>query len=170
MAGLLLGASVTGVAGFLLGELLIHSPLWTLGVLAIVMAVIAAGIFGIKLEGSRWRVPGRWSRMGHIGDSGVFGLMVGTGVATALASPGFYVVLAWSLAATEYSAVWPVFLAFGIGRALPFLTIAARAYWHDRDVGEVLDPFTRITGRLGLPEALLLTALASMWLSGLGWQ
>jgi hypothetical protein len=160
--GLVLGALITGAFGFGLGMLL-HPPLWTLSVLAIPLAVISAGLAGVKLEGSPWRVPGKWSRMGHILDSGVFGVMVGMGVATALASPALYLLLAWSVAAPSWAAVWPVFLAFGLGRALPFLTLALRAYRRGTDVGEELDEMTALTPRLGLVEAALLVSLAVLF-------
>ncbi len=162
--GLIAGASATGVLGFVIGDTLRHPPQWILGALALALAAFGARLVSVKLEGSRWRVPGHWARLGHIGDSAAFGFMVGTGVATALASPGFYLVAAWGLAAPEFSAVWPVFAAFGAGRAAPFLTAGVRAFRRGNDVGVELDNLVGYTSRLGLAEAVLLTALAPILL------
>jgi hypothetical protein len=178
--GLLGGAIVGGAGWHLLGVLIGHPPRWMLGALAAAMAVVAAGLLPVHLDGSRWRVPREWSDLGSVWYAGIFGAALGTGLVTALASPGLYVLFAWGLTAATWSAVWPVFLAFGIGRVLPFATIGLRAYIRERRVTNIGESYGRIdseikgelhrfnawVARLGLVEAVVAAAVAALILLG----
>jgi hypothetical protein len=66
---------------------------------------------------------------------------------------------------SQWAAIWPVFLAFGVGRAVPLLVIAVRgAYWLDRDAGMELDGISRFTVRLGLLKTVMLVVMVPIWL------
>jgi hypothetical protein len=172
--GALLGATGWHLAGGLVG----HPPRWVVGALAAVLAAVALRLLPVHLEGSPWRVPREWSQLGRVTYAGIFGAALGTGLATALASPALYALFAWGLVAPAWSAVWPVFLAFALGRAVPFGAIGLAGYRHARDVPDVTRDFTRINAdvqgmlrRLSglLPtlapvEAALLAALAGLLL------
>jgi len=80
-----------------------------------------------RLPGSPWQVPRSWGRLGHHAYSAVFGGILGFGILTSVPSVSLYVVLGWGLAAANWSEVWPVFVAFAVGRGLPLVVLAARA-------------------------------------------
>lgn len=164
IAGLPLGAVGIGLVWHVLGGLIYRPPLWVLGVLALGLALPAARLVPVHLEGSSWRVPQAWGRLGHAGFSGVFGACLGTGLATALASPGLYLLVAWGVAAPAWSAVWPAFLAFGLGRVIPFTVIAVLADRRTTDPAEPMIEVEEITERLAPAEAALLTLLAAAFL------
>jgi hypothetical protein len=180
IVGLLVGAILAGAGWHLLGVLVGHPPRWVFGIVTAAMAVVAAGLLPIHLDGSRWRVPREWSDLGRVWYAGIFGAALGTGLVTALASPGLYAVFAWGLTAATWSAVWPVFLAFGLGRALPFATIGLGAYVRARRVSSIRDSFTRIdaevqavlhrfnarVARLAPAEAVIAAAVAALFLVG----
>jgi hypothetical protein len=78
----------------------------------------------VRFPSSTWQVPRTWAQRGWVTFTASFGAILGAGILTRIASPGFYVVLAWGLSAPDWDAIWPPFLAFGLARAAPSLVIA----------------------------------------------
>lgn len=144
VVGLPLGALLGAAGWHLIGDLVGHPPRWVVGGLAAALAVVALKLLPIHLDGSPWRVPREWSQLGRVTYAGIFGAALGTGLATALASPALYVLFAWGLAAPTWLAVWPVFLAFALGRAVPFAAIGLTGYLRARDVDDVTRSYNRI--------------------------
>lgn len=164
--GLFAGAIAVGALLFAAGELVLHPPLWTVGVVAAALALVAARLVPVPLGGSRWRVPQEWARFGPVGYAGAFGVALGTGVATRIGSPATYALLAWGVAAPEWGLVWPGFAVFAAGRAAPFLAIAARSHRRGTYTGDQLGPVVALAGRLWPVEAVVLAALAAGLLLG----
>ncbi len=164
--GLLAGAVGVAAAWHWLGTLAGHPPRWALGLLAVLLALVAGELLPLRLPGSPWRVPRSWGRLGHVGYASVFGIALGTGLATALPSPGLYALVAWGLAAPGWPAVWPVFGAFAAGRAVPLLVVAAHADRRRGHPDQELETASRIASRLSPAESMLFAALAVIWLSG----
>jgi hypothetical protein len=163
VVGLLIGAIGIAWIWWQVGGLVARPPLWALGVLALVLALTVVRVLPLHLEGSPWRVPRSWGALGHAGYSGVFGAALGTGLATALASPALYLLIAWGIAAPSWSAVWPIFLAFGIGRAAPFIAIAVKA---DRDSSDPFEALERVASKAAslAPAEAFLLAFVGGWL------
>ncbi|MGN6152165.1 MAG: protein-disulfide reductase DsbD family protein [Lysobacteraceae bacterium] len=124
-------------------------------------------VFGLSLSGV-WQVGGRWigaghglaSRSGAIGDffTGVLAVVVAAPCTAPLMGPA----LGWAFAASTGLALM-VFLALGLGLALPFLLVGfvpALARWLPRP-GAWMDTFKRV---LAFP--LYLTALWLAWVLG----
>jgi hypothetical protein len=153
----IVGGALAAAAGWhVLGAFLGHPPRSVLGALAAVLTLVAARLLPVRLRGSPWRVPRTWSHLGHMPYAVVFGLALGTGMATALASPALYLVIAWGLTATNWAAVWPVFLAFGIGRAAPFMAISVHALRHRVLPNNALARGESIVPGAALAEGLIL--------------
>lgn len=163
--GVFTGALAVAALLFAAGELTLRPPLWIVGALAVGLALVAARVLPVSLSGSRWRVPQEWARFGPVGYAGAFGVALGTGVATRIGSPAMYAVLAWGLAAPQWSLVWPAFAAFAAGRAVPFLAIAARSQRRGTYTADQLGMFSGLVGRLWLVESAVLAALAVHLLS-----
>lgn len=166
LLGLALGALGIAAGWQLLSAATGRPPRWALAVLAALLALVAGKVLALHLPGSPLRVPRSWARLGHTGYSAVFGMALGTGVTTALPSPGLYALIAWGLFAPSWSAVWPVFLAFSLGRAVPFLLLAIHAARTNQFADHALDR-ARVSAALLAPaEATVLAALATVWLLG----
>ncbi len=165
--GLLAGGLAMGAALRLLGSLVPGAlPLWPLAVVAVALALIAVRVIPIQLRGSLWRVPQSWYRFGAVSYALGFGVTMGTGVMTALSSPGYYLLLIWGLIAGGWATVLSVFAAFAVGRAAAFLVVALVAYRQDRSAGDLLDQADVLAGRLAPVEAAVLVALAVLWALG----
>jgi hypothetical protein len=163
--GTLVGAFAAAGAWHALGAVL-APPRWALGLLAVVLALVTARLLPLRLPGSPWRVPRSWGALGHLAYSAVFGAALGTGLVTALPSPGLYALVGWGLGAPAWGTVWPVFLAFGLGRALPVLLLAVQAARQGTYPDAALDRATTMTAFLRPAECLLLAALAVALLTG----
>jgi hypothetical protein len=163
--GTLLGAAAAAGIWYALGTP-VHLPRWLLGLLMILLALVTARLLPLRLPSSPWRVPRSWGVLGHVAYSAVFGAALGTGLATALPSAGLFAMIGWSLTTPGWAMVWPVFLAFGLARALPTLLIAARAARRGIDPETALDQAMTATTFLRPAECLLLAALAVALLTG----
>jgi hypothetical protein len=144
----------------------LHPPRWALGLLTLLLALVTARLLPLRLPGSPWRVPRSWGALGHVAYSGVFGAALGTGLATALPSAGLYALVGWGLVAPAWTAVWPVFGAFALGRVLPVLLIAVQAERRGTYPDLVMDRARTLTTFLRPAECLLLAALAAALLTG----
>ncbi|MGW4474362.1 hypothetical protein ACWENQ_32220 [Nonomuraea sp. NPDC004354] len=165
-AGLPLGALATATTGYLLGEVTGGLPAWALGGVALVLALVAGGLLPVRLEGSPWRVPRHWAALGPVPYAGVFGVALGTGLATALSSPGLYLLVLWPLGAPNW---WPAvlpFLGVAAGRAFPLVLIAARSFSRGRHPSADLRRFSGWAGRLDVAETVILIILAAVWIGG----
>ncbi|MGI5489973.1 hypothetical protein [Microtetraspora malaysiensis] len=156
----------TATAGYLLGEVTGGVPAWALGGVALVLALVAGGFVPVRLEGSPWRVPRHWAALGTVPYAGVFGVALGTGLATALSSPGLYLVVLWPLGAPNWWLAIVPFLGVAAGRAFPLVLISARSFSRGRHPSADLRRFSRWAGRLDVAEAVILIILAVMWIGG----
>lgn len=118
------GALVIGSLLFVARRMLGTAPAATVGWVALATMASASGLLPVRFPQSKWQVPREWLRFGWVAFTALFGFMLGTGVMTAIASPGFYVLLAWGLAVSHWDSLWPVFMSFGVARALPLLIVA----------------------------------------------
>jgi len=164
--GLFAGALALAALLFATGELIWHPPLWTVGALAALLALVTARVVPVALPGSPWRVPQDWARFGSVGYAGAFGMALGLGVATRIGSPAMYAVLAWGVAAPEWSLAWPVFVVFAAGRAVPFLAVATRSHHQGTYSGDQLGPAAGFVRRLWPVEGIVLAVLAAGLLLG----
>lgn len=92
-----------------------------LAVIAMLCALFVLPVMPIALTGSPWRVPRTWGNKGIVPYATLFGLALGTGVMTALTSPGFYALVFATLVTGD--PMLPLVLAtlFALGR---WLTVA----------------------------------------------
>jgi cytochrome c biogenesis protein CcdA len=133
LAGNLLGGTCVGLglgaAGALLFDFL---PPATQATLAAWVAALLASLYGAAEVGvvklprpqSHWQVPKRWSMRFPPGVTGLlYGLGLGSGVATRLHFATLYAVLAWAFLAGQPVASGLAMAAFGLGRVLPLLLI-----------------------------------------------
>jgi hypothetical protein len=161
--GLPAGAMGAAFVWTAVGTVVPDLPGWPLAVLAAGLALITSPLVSLQLRGSPWRIPREWSRFGDVAYAGIFGVALGTGMATALASPGLYLLVAWGVVAGSWHLVWPVFLAFAVGRALPFAVIVARVWRHGEQPFADLHRMNEWTQPLATPEAVLLATLAGIF-------
>lgn len=154
--GLAIGGLCTGVVAFSIGSLLSFDGRVPLGILAVVLALVAGKVAPIELTGSPWRVPRSLSRRGRRFSAFVFGAYLGTGVLTALSSPAFYLILAWCVAADEWGLIWPVMLAFGVGRAVPMILLSVTARRTEANLQNDVPRAAEVVANLAPVEAVLL--------------
>jgi hypothetical protein len=159
-AGLAAGSLAVAAILFLLGTVAGHPPAWALGALAVFLAAVSAHLVRLRLSGSPWRVPASWGRIGRIPYAAVFGFTLGTGLLNALSSPAFFLVLAWPLAAGGWGSVYPVFLAFALGRALPTGTMTLMS---GGGSAAAISRFRLAASYLFIVESVVLMALAVIW-------
>jgi hypothetical protein len=161
-AGMLAGSALTGLALVGLAHLLGPLPDSALAAicLAAAVALVAQTRVAVPLPGSRWMVPREWARFGTTGYAALFGLALGTGVATLLPSPAFYAVLAAGLAAPAWWQAVVLLLGFGAARAglVPLLT--ARSVRRRLPPPLDSDRLREAMARLGFLEVALLACLA----------
>jgi len=124
LAAMPVGALVMGALVYLAGHALPPIGSSFTGLVAAAAALTATGLLPVRFPSSKWQVPREWARLGWVAFTASFGAILGAGVLTRIASPGFYVVLAWGLSAPDWGAIWPAFLAFGLARAAPSVAIA----------------------------------------------
>lgn len=98
-------------------------PAWTVAALAVV--AIVAETAALPLPQIHRRVIPANGTLSHVSYGFVFGSALGAGVITRIASAGFFVLLAWAIAASNWSSVFPVAVAFGVARTAPIALVAA---------------------------------------------
>lgn len=101
-------------------------PVEIVGVLAILAAAHRSGLIRADLPHLKWQVPQAWARFGHLPYAALFGLVLGIGLLTPVASAGFYVLLAWALTAPSWQTVLSLFAVLGLARAFPLLLVALK--------------------------------------------
>lgn len=92
-------------------------PGWVVAAGAVFAAAAALRLVPTP-RSSNWRVPRGWNVAGETPFALAFGVILGFGVLTAIATAGFYVIVLWALYA-DWSAALPVLIAFAAGRAVP---------------------------------------------------
>jgi hypothetical protein len=105
----------------------------------------------------------KWGRFGHTTYAALFGGILGLGVLTTIPSVGFYALLAWGLVAARWHYVWPVFVAFGVTRALPLLLLAIAAQQRREYPARVLERFNRLATLAFSGDIALLTAIGVLF-------
>ncbi len=158
MLASLLGATTAAALLSAVATLGLRPPVQALGVVAAIGALAEAANASRILPSSPWRIPKRWCGGGIAQTAAIFGWFLGFGFPVAISSAGIYAVWMWPLARPGVN-VWPVFLAYGFGRALPLLHI-----WHIREKGDVVmssDAIARALNLLRTSECLLLATLAT---------
>jgi hypothetical protein len=133
-------------------------PLGAVGVVALAGVALHLSFVERLLPSPRWRIPRHWCRHGVLRTSGLFGSLLGAGFFTATTSPAAYAIWAWALYAPGWSLVWPVFLAFALGRAMPM-----RGVEHELrscDIVVAVDAVAGRVTRLRLAELATLGLLA----------
>jgi hypothetical protein len=126
---------------------------------------VAIRIAPIGLPETGWRVPRSWARFGHTAYASLFGAVLGVGFLTAIPAAGFYVLLAWGVAAPSWNEIWPVFAAFAGARAMPFLIVALATIGTRSEPVDVLERIRRMVTPLIYIELTLLTLIAIMALA-----
>lgn len=129
--GILIGAIAIGLVTIGISQL-VAFPSGVTGALVLTLAL--AGCVAIfargdmsTAAGSAWRVPRNWAAVGHSTYAAVFGVALGAGFITALPSVGLLGIFLWAVADAKPVIVLVVFVAFALGRVLPFLAIAERS-------------------------------------------
>jgi hypothetical protein len=158
------GALLTGLVFYLAGRVLSHRPMQLIALVALVATMSVTGLF--HLPESRWRVPRSWGRFGHTMFAALFGVVLGLGVLTAVSSAGYYVLLAWAVLVPSWSYVWPTFVAFGVGRAIPLVLIAVLSGGQEGRLPSVLQQMRARAQALVYVEAALLVAVAVLFSNG----
>ena len=160
------GSLIAGGTLHLIGVIGRQPPLTLVGLVAVANALGGSGVLPLSFPQIRWAVPRRWSGYGHTAYSALFGGILGLGVFTTAASFGLCTLLAYGLAAPDMQLVWPVFLAFGISRALPLLYVALAV--RQRRLHDSVQGVSALA-RLALPaEIAVLGAVGLLFLSAHG--
>jgi hypothetical protein len=167
VAGVFAGALAVGVLLYATFATVANPPEWAFAALTAALALVTAGLIPIHLDGSPWRVPQSWHRLGPVGYPAAFGVALGTGFATQLSSPAAYLVLVWPTVAPGWTQIWPVFAAFAAGRALPFLAVAIRSAQRRSYPADQLEPIATATRSLPPVEAFIMASIAA-WLLASG--
>lgn len=134
------------------------------GVVSIGMGLVAVRLIPIRLQGSLWRVPRSWTRFGPSRYRMMFGICMGTGVMTALASPGLYAVPGLALSAAHLGDVVALVYGFAVGRtvisSIPLFMVGS-------SLGQNVDRTAATVNHLRWIEgvALILLGVASLRLS-----
>lgn len=150
-----LGLLVGAVASILPQPVLLAIPVVGLGGFFILHRVFRVDL---SPPTTGWKVPRQWRQKGRPRYSLVFGLLLGLGFVTIVASWSPYVVLAG--AAAQGSAVGGslVFAIFGLARALPMLIVAGRVTLFSGRVNS--DPRTEDHGHGGSQFSSFLTRIS----------
>jgi hypothetical protein len=134
-AGSILGGALTGgllaALRYGIGSLLPDRDMgsldyFTVGTASLVLSANELGLIKVRLPQSHWQVPRRWSLVlsPHIA-SLLYGMVLGTGLATAIPIVTFYVAAAWAVLLVGPLTAVLIIAAFGVGRALPLIVMAA---------------------------------------------
>lgn len=158
------GAALTGLILHLTGAVAGRPPVQAVGLLAVLAALSGSGLVRFPLPTSTWALPQRWSRFGHAGYAGLFGVLLGLGVVTVASSVGLYALLAFALAEPRINLVLLVFVTFGLARALPLISSSMGGTLLKLQQHDVLERLSACA-RWALPvEIALLTATAVLFL------
>lgn len=119
----LLGGAVILAAVLHLVATFWRPPLITVGMVSAICATLP-GTIEAWHDRHAALVPKRWARVGHTVFSAIFGGAQGLGFVTPVAS-GFWVLVAWALAADRLGDAVAPFAVFAGMRALPMLLVLA---------------------------------------------
>jgi hypothetical protein len=160
--------AATGLLSFALGRLLWQRPVQVVALAALGAALVSSGLVPLRLPQSTWRVPKSWSRFGPTAFAALFGTVLGLGFLTAISSIGYYVLLLWAATSPTWSDVWPVFVAFGAGRAIPLVLAAMLAGEQEGRLQGVLQGIRSMVPamvylEIGLLVAVSVDIFASTW-------
>ena len=123
--------------------------------------LVVEALLPLRVPGSSWMVPREWARFGTTRYAALFGLALGTGVATALPSPALYALLAAVEAAPRWWQAVALMLTFGAARAAMAPLLTARSARRGVHPSLGLDRLRDSMARLGIVEIALLGALAA---------
>ncbi len=164
VSGLVTSAVLVGALLYAVAHLLWGIPQLLYAAIALVLAVFASGVLPVPLPGSRLRVPQSWFQFGDMLYSAAFGIALGSGVLTALSSPGYYAVVAWGLSGEAWRETWPVFVAFAAGRALIFAVNIGTSRKPKASALETVDRSVAITGHFRWLECAVLASVGMLLL------
>ncbi len=111
-----------------------------------------------------YKVPRDWERWGPGRYLGVFGIFLGLGFVTTMASPVMIGLLAWTWHMRDLGLAIATFMVFALGRSVSALNVYLAARRED-DAKEAADTMARRVPVFGLAEAGVASALALMLLS-----
>jgi hypothetical protein len=110
-------------------------------------------------------VPADWAKFGHVRYLFAFGALLGPGFITRLPSPTLWLLLVWSVAATDWvSAVVPM-AVFGVARALTTGTVVAGAKSSNGSAMVQLSRLDNVADRIPPLEICCLGVAAGMALA-----
>jgi hypothetical protein len=126
--GLALGAAGTGALLALLGSVVTSAPvhLMALVVLTGWGSLTELGLVPMPHLQSRWQVPRCWCLLAPWQTGFLFGLGLGPGITTRIATPVFYAVLGGCVALGSVTEAVAVFSAYAAGRWLATLAFTTR--------------------------------------------
>lgn len=162
VVAVLSAATATGLVFFALGRLLWQRPVQVIALAALGAALASSGLVPVRLPQSAWRVPKSWNRFGPTAFSALFGAVLGFGFLTAISSTGYYVLLVWAAISPIWSDVWPVFIAFGTGRAIPLILAAILAGEQEGRLQGVLQRIRSAARAMVYVEIGLLVAVSAV--------
>lgn len=131
--GLLLTAALTGGIIGLIGNSLAalgltrNSLVFPFGIAIVALLYGSAEFVPLHLPqpiDRAWQVPATWGRFGRTGMALLFGATVGTGFLTRIGFMGYYILVGLMVASSSVSVSVAAFIAYGLGRLLPFVTAA----------------------------------------------
>jgi hypothetical protein len=132
-------------------------PGTAVGAASLLFAVVV--LLPLELPLSRWQVPGRWARYGHVCYSAAFGAALGPGVVTRLPSPSLLLLLAWSSMAPSWLLAVAPMAVFGWSRLSTTLTLVSASATRAAHPAEILAGWSHWLRRLPVLEAIALTAI-----------
>jgi hypothetical protein len=98
-------------------------PLWIAGALALLFSLREVGVIKFPIPQRKWQVPISWVHKHRYLGSLAYGVTIGLGYLTYIPYPGFWILQAISfLSATPWVSTLLGAL-YGLGRALPVLTV-----------------------------------------------
>jgi hypothetical protein len=141
----------------------LHWTLTIIGAMAVLCALVSLPVLPIYFVGSPWRVPQTWGQYGFWLYSALFGTALGTGILTALPSPGFYIILLTSFGSNDATLVIIISSAFAFGRWVTIM-VSALAIGRYANRLWIVDSATAVLNHARWPEGALLALLGFLML------
>ena len=169
MAGATMGFLMAQLGNYPLGRISGAGLLSGLALLAFVYSLHELGFLRLPVPSSGWQVPVEWANWGYYRSALVWGVTLGTGLATRMPFPAYFVLLGWLIVVGNPYYGLAVGGGYGFARAVPVLLagtlqvtkhmgyanpvpiVQSRAVWHPLN-GVALLAFAGLLSGLVLVE------------------
>ncbi|MFC6355942.1 hypothetical protein [Luethyella okanaganae] len=156
--GILLGSTVTAALLWGIAYLVPSLPSTVLSVPLLVIGAFRLARPTSLLPGG-WKVRRSWERWGSVPFITTFGVFLGAGFVTTVASPMFLVICAWAFVSGSFTGVLVVLAAFASGRILTAMLSAIGDASSGSNLGRTADAVQDRIQNAGYFEGLIAIAL-----------